>query len=262
MCSAPRPGGAARAAPRTMLRGVSDLRNQIALAREHLERRELERAEQLLEQVVAHRDDYADVRYLLALVARERGEFGRAAACLERAITINPRYTDALLALSITYNDLGRYDESRAIREQLATELGAGGPRVEDLDDHVLGRIANQHAALAQTYRDAGCLDDATRELERAVHLRPGYVDLRVRLAALLREAGRYDAATAELEEASARHPGYVEAHVQLAITALAAGRRDDARRAIAVALALDPEHERARTYARVLAGSPPGAAG
>jgi len=253
-----------------MLPRVSDpTKAQIVLAREHLERREIDRAEHLLLEVLARSDRFADVHHLLALVARERGDFVRAAQCLEQAVAINPRYTEALLALAITYNDLGRYDASRALRERLGRErlgrerLGAAQPhagpagvRPEDLDPFVLGKIANQHADLAQAYRDAGCLDDAARELERAVALRPTFVDLRVRLAAVLRDAGRADAAIAQLEDACARNPRYVEAHVQLGLAALAAGRRDAARRAFQDALDLEPDHDRARTYARV-AGEP-----
>jgi tetratricopeptide (TPR) repeat protein len=241
-----------------MLAPVADAsKHRIALAREHLDRREVDQAEQILEAIVAGGERYADVHHLLALVARERGDFARAVERLERAVAINPRYTDALLALAITYNDLGRYGESRAIRERLASALPKGGPRLDELDPYVLGKIANQHAALAAAYRDAGCLDDAARELGRAVELRPGFVDLRVKLATLLREAGRVDEAIAHLEDACARAPGYVEAHVQLGFTALGAGRRDLARRALDSALALDPENERARAYARMFSGPP-----
>lgn len=237
-------------------RGVADAsKHRIALAREHLERREVDQAEQLLETVVAGGERYADAHHLLGLVARERGDFVRAVDRLEQAIAINPRYTDALLALAITYNDLGRYDDSREVRERLAAALPPGGPRPEDVDPYVLGKIANGHAALAAAYRDAGCLADAVRELSRAVELRPGFVDLRVKLAAVLREAGRVDDAIAQLEAACGRAPAYVEAHVQLGFTALAAGRRDLARRALEAALALDPTHERARAYARIAAG-------
>ncbi len=240
----------------TILPRVADrAKSQIVLAREHLERRETDRAEQLLLGVLARSDKYADVHHLLAMVARERGDFVRAALCLERAVAINPRYTEALLALAITYNDLGRYEESRDIRERLGAKHPGetSGVRPERLDAFVLGRIANQHAGLAQTYRDAGCHEEAARELRRAIELRPAFVDLRVRLAAVLRDAGQTDEAIAELEQACARTPGYVEAHVQLGLAHLAAGRREEARRSLRVALELDPEHERAKTYARVL---------
>ena len=212
-------------------------------------------------------DRYADVHHLAAMIARERGDFVRAATHLERAVAINPRYTEALLALAITYNDLGRYDESREVRERLAASQapqdGARtdpAPRAQDLDPFVLGKIANQHAALAQAYKDAGCYDDALRELARAVELRPGFVDLRVKLASLLRDAGRFDEAIAQLVDACTRKPSYVEARVQLGLAYYAAGRRADAREALRAALEIDPEHDRAKTYARVLRVPEPGA--
>lgn len=227
------------------------------LAREHLERREIDRADKLLRKILEREDRYADVHQLVAMIAREKGDFARAASHLERAVAINPRYTEALLALAITYNDLGRYEDSRDIRERLAAKRPperAEGLRPDELDPFVLGKLANQHAQLAQAYRDAGCFAEAVRELRRAIELRPGFVDLRVRLASTLRDGGEIDAAIAELGDACARAPRYVEAHVQLGLALLASGRREEARSALQAALELDPQHERARTYARVLA--------
>lgn len=235
----------------------------LVLAREHYDRRDYDRAEHLIKQVLARVDRYADVHHLAAMIARERGDFVKASEHLERAVAINPRYTEALLALAITYNDLGRYDESREVRERLAAAQApledarpTPGPRAEDLDPFVLGKIANQHAALAQAYKDAGCFDDALRELSRAVELRPGFVDLRVKLASLLRDAGKVDEAIAQLVDACTRKPTYVEARIQLGLAYYAAGRRGDARDALKAALEIDPEHDRAKTYARVFGAS------
>jgi len=229
----------------------------LVLAREHYDRRDYDRAEHLLKQVLSRVDRYADVHHLAAMIARERGDFVGAATHLEGAVAINPRYTEALLALAITYNDLGRYDESREVRERLAaSQAPPEGALATDLDPFVLGKIANQHAALAQAYRDAGCFDDALRELGRAVELRPGFVDLRVRLASLLRDTGRVDEAIEQLNDACARRPSYVEGRVQLGLAYFAAGRRRDAREALRAALAIDPDHDRAKTYARVFGAS------
>lgn len=243
----------------TMLRSPVADRTQtlLVLAREHYDRREYDRAEHLLSQVLAREDRYADVHHLVAMIARERGDFVRASTHLERAVAINPRYTEALLALAITYNDLGRYDESREVRERLAaSQAPLEGALAEDLDPFVLGKIANQHADLAQAYRDAGCFEDALRELGRAVALRPGFVDLRVRLASLLRDAGRVEEAIDQLTDACARRPSYVEGKVQLGLAYFAAGRRPEAREALRAALQIDPDHDRAKTYARVFGAS------
>jgi tetratricopeptide (TPR) repeat protein len=259
MCSPERTSGGRSAIAATMLGSpVADrTKTLLVLAREHYDRRDYDRAEHLLKQVLARVDRYADVHHLAAMIARERGDFVKASEHLERAVAINPRYTEALLALAITYNDLGRYDESREVRERLAAaQAPQAGALAEDLDPFVLGKIANQHAALAQAYKDAGCFEDALRELGRAVELRPGFVDLRVKLAALLRDAGRVDEAIEQLIDACARRPSYVEGRVQLGLAYYAAGNRKEAREALRAALAIDPDHDRAKTYARVFGAS------
>jgi tetratricopeptide (TPR) repeat protein len=65
----------------------------------------------------------------------------------------------------------------------------------------VAAQLANQHAALGNIYAQAGALNEAIREYERATLLGPTFVDLRYRLARLLLEGGRTLEARDQLEK-------------------------------------------------------------
>src|SRR3954464_15602598 len=91
------------------------LKQLLVLGREHFDRREYERAEHVLRQVLDHTDRYADVYNMLAVILHERGDFVAAQRFFERAVELNPNYTEALLNLSVTYNDLGKYEAARQV---------------------------------------------------------------------------------------------------------------------------------------------------
>src|SRR6516162_5709793 len=128
------------------------LKQLLVLGREHYERREYDRAERLLRQVLEHTDRYADVYNMLAVIAHDRGDFAAAERSFERAVEINPNYTEALLNLAVTYNDLGKYEAARRLYARIR---GAGRPDDGGLDPFVRGKLANMHADLAQAYSDA-----------------------------------------------------------------------------------------------------------
>src|SRR5690606_6351600 len=151
------------------------------------------------------------------------------------------------LNLVVTCNELGRYDEARELYSNLcARRAGAdsrgpgsvakvrGEGRTSEVPPRPLngferGKIANLHAQTAQAYQDAGRLEEAIAELEKALRLGPRFVDLRVRLARLLRATGQLERAEDHYRKALRDNPDYTEAHLQLCRTLLDAGRPRDA---------------------------------
>lgn len=231
----------------------------LALGREHYEKREFEKAEHYLRQVVERSEDkFADVFNMLGVIAHDRGDFARAQALFEEALAVNPNYTETALNLAVTYNDLGRYDEAKRI---YAAALSRGEGAGNQLDPFVKGKIANLHAEVAQAYIDAGMPADAKHELRKAILLCPQFSDLRLKLANLYRESGDLDAARFELEEAVGNRARYLPAWIALGVTRLSLG---DARGAVAAwekVLEIDPENKVAGMYLRMSRGSlaPPG---
>ncbi len=226
----------------------------LSLGREHYEKREFDKAEHYLKQVLDRGDKgFADVYNMLGVIHHDRGRFDDAQASFEEALHINPNYTEAALNLAVTYNDLGRYDEAKRIYTA-ALSRGEGTPG--QLDPFVKGKIANLHAEVAQAYVDAGMPQDAMHELRKAILLCPTFADLRLKLSNLYRQAGDLDAAKFELDEAIAARPRYLPAHVALGVTLLSLG---DSKRAIAAwekALEIDPDHKAAQMYLRMAKGA------
>src|SRR3954468_8192630 len=152
----------------------------LLLGREHYQKRELDKAEYLLRQVVAETDRFADVFDMLGEIFHSQGDFSQAARYFEKSVTLTPNYTEAELNLMVTYNDLGKYDAARQIYGQ-NRHRGSGGPA--KADPFAKGKIANIHAERRQAYQDAVMIPEAVLELERAVTLCPGFADLRTKLA-------------------------------------------------------------------------------
>ncbi|UJR78321.1 tetratricopeptide repeat protein [Sandaracinus amylolyticus] len=226
----------------------------LALGREHYEKREFDKAEHYLRQVLERETaKFADVLNMTGVIHHDRGRFEEAQAAFEEALQINPNYTEAALNLAVTYNDLGRYDEAKRIY-QAALARGADSPG--QLDPFVKGKIANLHAEVAQAYTDAGMVPDAMHELRKAILLCPTFADLRVKLANLYRQAGDLDAARFELEEAINARPRYVPAYIALGVTLLSMGNGERAMEMWKRALEVDPENKAADMYLRMARGA------
>ena len=227
----------------------------LALGREHYEKREFDKAEHYLRQVVERTDKaYADVYNMLGVIHHDRGRFEEAQGAFEDALAINPNYTEAALNLAVTYNDLGRYDEAKRIY-QAALSRGSESPG--SLDPFVKGKIANLHGEVAQAYVDAGLHSEAMHELRKAILLCPHFADLRLKLANLYRQQGDLDAARFELDEAIKHKPQYLPARVALGVVLLALGDKKGAIDHWSKALEQDPEHKTAQMYLRMAQAAP-----
>lgn len=228
----------------------------LLLGREHYEKRELEKAEHILREVLEHDDRFADVHDMLGVIAHSRGNFVQAERHFERALELNPLYTEAALNLAVTYNDRGKYEAARRVYGRIK---GKPTGAVHTLDPFARGKLANMHADLAQAYADLGLPREAIDELEKGVSLCPTFADLRTRLGNLLRQVNDLNAAREQYEAALQSRPGYVPARVHLGVTLLALGRSEDAEAAWQAALETDPDNPQAKMYLRMLASSASG---
>jgi tetratricopeptide (TPR) repeat protein len=225
----------------------------LLLGREHYEKRELDKAELILREVLDHDDRFADVHDMLGVISHSRGNFVQAERHFERALEINPLYTEAALNLAVTYNDRGKYEAARQVYSRIK---GKPTGAVQTLDPFARGKLANMHADLAQVYSDLGLTREAINELEKGVALCPAFADLRARLGNLLRQVNDFNAARAQYEAALEARPGYVPARVQLGVTLLALDKPVDAEECWKVALEADPDNPQAKMYLRMLASS------
>lgn len=230
------------------------LKQQLALGREHYQKREFDKAEPILREVLDQQEGFADVHNMLGVIAHERGDFARAEKHLERATELNPNYTEALLNLAVTYNDQSKYEAGRAVYKRIRT---ARERSTDNLDPFVRGKIANMHAELAQAYEDAGLRSDAIRELERAVSMCPTFADLQTRLGTLHRDSGDLHKARLHYEAARNANPRYPLARLMLGVTLLALNDVEAAKVEWRAVLEHDPGNKSAAMYLRMAENIP-----
>jgi len=222
----------------------------LLLGREHYAKREFDKAEPLLRQVLDVEDRFADVHDMLGVIAHTRGNLVAAEHHFERALAINPSYTEAALNLAVTYNDRGKYEAARDIYRRVK---GGSGATAQGLDPFARGKLANMHAEVAQAYADAGLPREAILEYEKAVALCPQFADLRTKLGTLLREMNDLPRAREHYEAAVAARPTYVPGRIQLGVTLLALGDADGAESQWEKVLELEPDNARSKMYLRTL---------
>jgi tetratricopeptide (TPR) repeat protein len=221
----------------------------LLLGREHYQKREFDKAEPVLRQVLETAERLADVHDMLGVICHTRGNLVQAEYHFERALAINPNYTEAALNLAVTYNDRGKYDAARNVYSRIR---GSAAHNTQGLDPFARGKIANMHAEVAQAYADAGLALEAIEQYEKAVQLCPQFADLRTKLGNLLREANDLARARSQYEAAIQARPSYVPARVMLGVTLLSLGEAEAAAEEWRKALELDPENVPARMYLRI----------
>jgi tetratricopeptide (TPR) repeat protein len=225
------------------------LKQLLVLGREHYERREYDRAERVLRQVLEITDRYPDVFNMLAVICHDRSDFVAAEQHFERAVELNPNYTEALLNLAVTYNDLGKYEAARQVYGKIRQGSGTEGV----LDPFARGKIANMHADLAQAYADCGCRAEAIEQLRKGVELCPTFADLQTKLGTLYRDDGNLAVARKHYEAACAANARYVPARVLLGVTLLSLGESESAAAEWREVLTLDPDNRAAKMYLRMV---------
>lgn len=229
----------------------------IARARYAFERRDYSAALADAQAVLSGHPDFADVRHLAGVCLSLLGQPTAALAEFERAIRLNPDYVEAHLNRAITLNELGRHEEARvAFEEAWRSEHHGDGP----FPAAVAARLANAHAHLGDLYAEAGAGEDAVAEYRAALRTRPGFVDIRNKLAHALLELDRLDEAEAELYEALAINPRFVDARLNLALVFFRRGQRDAALVECRVALEQEPDSAQAQAYLAMMGQSRPSA--
>ena len=226
------------------------IKGLLTRGREHYQKREFDKADYLLREVIEHSDTFADVFDMLGIIAHSRGDLQAAARYFERAVALNSAYTEALLNLAVTYNDLGRYEAARQIHSKVRKLGNAGSVQI---DPFARGKIANMHADLGQAYAEAGIVHEAIEQYLKAVQLCPTFADLRARLGTLYRDAGDLARAREQYEAAKAANPKYAPARVLLGVTLFSLGDSAAAVSEWREVLEIDPDNKSAQMYVRML---------
>ncbi|SRR5258708_31057884 len=235
------------------------VRELVALGKEHFQRGDWSLAAGHLEQVVARGGAFADVHHMLGVIYHQLGEFESAEMAFEKALEINPRYVEAALNLAIVCNDLGQYERARQVYDDAVARVRSYQLRDpsgdEPLDSYTRGKVANLHAAVADGYLSVRRPSDAAAEYRRALSLCPTFVDLRLKLAHALREANDLEGSLAEYRIAVQHAPAYVPARVSLGTALYVGGKLDEAVAQWEEVLRMDPSHRTAGMYLKLARG-------
>lgn len=204
----------------------------------------------LLEEIVAGGRAFADVHHLLGVSLSLLGQSERALAEFGRALELNPRYLEALIHQGLVHYEMGRDAEAEDSFRRASASVS---PSSNGLPAPIAASLANQHAELAEAYAEAGSLDRAVEQYERALELGPGFVDLRYRMARLLLESGRSLEAREALEEVLRSRPNFVDASAALGLAHYLSGDALGARDIWKGCLKRRPENARVEAYLAML---------
>jgi tetratricopeptide (TPR) repeat protein len=230
------------------------VRELLTLGRTYFSRKQFQRAEKYLTQVVEQNQSFADVYNMLGVIYHDQGQYARAQRSFEAALKLNPAYTEAALNLAIIYNDIGKYQEAKEVY-QSTLQRTARVPG--ELDHFVKGKIANMYAEIADVYASSGFFEEAVVEYNRALAMCPGFPDIRVKLGAALRDKGDKEAALREFSRSVADAPHFLPARIQLGVALYSLGRLDEALKEWEEVLRRNPGDKKAEMYLALVRESP-----
>jgi adenylate cyclase len=127
---------------------------------------------------------------------------------------------------------------------------------VERFPSVLAGRLANKHKELGDLYAEGGALAEAAEQYQRALEIRPRYVDIRAKLARALLELGEPDSAAGELQELLEINPYYLGARLLLGLAWYRMGDHEGARREWERCLEERPGDAQAEVYLKLIADS------
>jgi tetratricopeptide (TPR) repeat protein len=203
-------------------------------------------------EVLEERPEFADVRHLAGLCLSFLGQAEAALEEFERALALNEGYVEAHLNRAITLAELGRYDEARAAFDEAGRRESALAGR---FPTSVAARLANAHAGLGELYESAGAPEEATAQYRLALALRPGFVDIRNKLAQALLELGELAEAEAELRRAVGENPRFLTARLNLGLVLYRRRDAQGAYREWARCAEQEPDHPQVRAYLAIARG-------
>ncbi|HUH13639.1 MAG TPA: tetratricopeptide repeat protein [Longimicrobiales bacterium] len=223
---------------------------RIQRGKDAFQRRDYMEALNEFTEVLAEFPRFADLHHLAGLCLAFLGQPEAAIEEFDKALALNGRYVEAHLNRAITLNELGRFDEAREAFEAAQQNELSGEGRFSAAAAHSL---ALSHAQLGDQYLEAGAVEDAVREHRKAVSLRPGYPDLRNRLAHALLRQGDLDGAEEELDAAVNKDARFVRARATRGLVYFRQGRRDEAVQEWEACRAQDPSDPQVRAYLSML---------
>jgi tetratricopeptide (TPR) repeat protein len=237
---------------------VSELRERLKSIHDKIELylsvHRYQAAEKLLQDALKEHGQLANLFNLLGVTYHQQSKFDDAIAAFQKAQDVNPRFIEASLNLAICYADLGLYDDAETTYRQAQDQVHQQETQLSSL---ITGRLANLHNQTAQAYEQAGLMQEALNEYEKALQLYPQMPDIRFRVASLERQSGRRDRAKSHLLEHERRFPPDPAVYNLLGLLAFEDGDFVTARNRWLKSQDLNPEDRLSSSFLRCLDQTP-----
>lgn len=194
---------------------------------------------------------FPDVRNKAGLCLAMLGDLDAALEEFDKALELNEDYAEAHLNRAIVLNDLGRFDEARQAFER-ADELDR---RHKKFPSDIGNRLAVSHGRTGDLYMIADQAEKAAREFQAALEVRPGYLDIRSKLAEALIQMDQLEKAREELEGILEGNPEYTSARLRLGVVLHRMGEDQAAVEQWKACLERNPDDMRAKGYLASVGG-------
>lgn len=241
------------------------------------QRRDFERAGELIRKALEIKPDFAQAHYNLGNVLKDLGRLEPARSSYQRAVACQADFAEAHCALG---NVLAQLERTEAARKHFSRAIELRGRYAEAYAGRaaVLHRLSQPQAALidydraielrpdyAEAYCNRGNLfmesgqpQAALADFESSLALKPGDAEAHCNRGEALRQLGRLEAAVASHDQAIAIRPDFAGAHCNRGVVCYDMKRLDDAIACYDRAIALSPDYAEAhcnRAFALLLAG-------
>lgn len=227
-------------------RHLADIHEKVAL---YLKLERYQAAEDIVRGALSEMGAYPNLLNLLGVIYHRQSNFGQAIEYFEQAFSANPRFLESALNLSVTYSDLGFYDQAERVYNEAMTLFRDD----KVLPELVLGRIANLHNATAIGYEQAGLLDEASNEFQKALLIYPRMPDVRLRLAKIHLQKNRFRESREQLQSILDENPSHIESLNLLGSVYYKMGDQKEAARHWEKVQNLNPHDKTSRTYLKSL---------
>ncbi|MGH9397881.1 MAG: tetratricopeptide repeat protein [Terriglobia bacterium] len=218
------------------------------LAESLLSAGQLDASGKLFEEIVQKYPDSAEAQYGLGRVEAAQGNAQAAAQALEKACELFPEYGGAHYALALAYRKLGQPQKAAthfaAYQSNVTTAPPIADPlraAVEQLNQGPL-ELMRRGLALGQ----AGDIDGAIQEYQKAIGLDPQLVQAHINLIQLYARASKYEKAEQEYQAAVSLDPNRADCYYNYGVLMFGLNRFSEAEQAFRRAIAINPYYAEA----------------
>ena len=207
-----------------------------------------EEAEKIYETVVKEHRDAAEAYYGIGRIRAANGDLIAAVESYRRACELFPAYGAAHYGLALAYRKLGDGPSSEEHLKLHAASQTLVPPIRDPLRDEMraLDRGAASHVQRGIRFEEAGRIEDAIVEHEKALELDPQFEQAHANLIVLYGRTNQPQKAEEHFRAAVRLYPNHADSYYNYGVLLLGQGKYEDAEAAFKKAVEINPFHSQA----------------